>query len=98
MSARNLFRCLVAISLVSSLAGLAVTQLPGDVPEDWKTLFEWNGNGGFWGALETNRWLLLGLGVPFAILGIASQFSCSARPSPAWWCSCRSRPRGTSYR
>jgi hypothetical protein len=33
MSAKTLFRCLVAISLICSLASLAVTQFPGQVPE-----------------------------------------------------------------
>jgi len=73
MSAKNLFRCLVAISLLSFLAAMAVTQLATDVPAEWKTLFEWNGNGSYWDGLEENRWILLGLGIPLVILAIAAQ-------------------------
>jgi hypothetical protein len=73
MSAKNLFRCLVAISLLSFLAAMAVTPLATDVPAEWKTLFEWNGNGGYWDELRENRWIVLGLGIPFAILVIAAQ-------------------------
>jgi hypothetical protein len=36
-------------------------------------VFEWNGNGGYWENLEPNRWLVLGLGIPFAILAVAAQ-------------------------
>ncbi|HVJ11295.1 MAG TPA: hypothetical protein VNC62_06960 [Burkholderiales bacterium] len=68
MSGKNLFRCLVAISLFCSLAATAVPQLATDAPPDWSAVFEWNGNGGYWEDLEANRWLLLGLGIPFVIL------------------------------
>jgi len=72
MSPKNLFRCLVAISLGCALAALAVTQLPGDLPQDWKAVFEWNGNGSLVDALWANPWLLFGLGIPFSVIGIAS--------------------------
>ena len=73
MSAKNLFRCLVAISLFCALAAMAVTQVATDVPPVWKTLYEWHGNGGYWDEFTANRWLLLGLGIPFVILVIAAQ-------------------------
>ena len=73
MSPRNLFRCLVAIALGCGLAAMAVTQLPGDVPQDWKTAFEWNGNGSLVDELSENRLILLGLGIPFALLALDSQ-------------------------
>ncbi len=73
MSGKNLFRCLVAISLFCSMAATAVPQLATDAPPDWSAVFEWNGNGGYWEDLEANRWLLLGLGIPFVILAVAAQ-------------------------
>lgn len=73
MSAKNLFRCLVAISLLSFLAAMAVTQMATDVPPEWRTLFEWNGNGGYLDGLEENRWIVLGLGIPFVILVVVAQ-------------------------
>lgn len=73
MSGKNLFRCLVAISLFCSLAATAVPQLASDAPPDWSAVFEWNGNGGYWEDLEANRWLVLGLGIPFVILAVAAQ-------------------------
>jgi hypothetical protein len=72
MSPQNLFRCLIVISLGCALAAVGVTQLPGDIPQDWKTAFEWNGNGSLVDALWANPWFLFGLGIPFALLGIAS--------------------------
>ena len=68
MSAKNLFRCLVAISLGSALASIAATHFPGDVPEEWKTLLEWHGNGSVTDDLVANRWLLFGVGIPFLAL------------------------------
>lgn len=68
MSAKNLFRCLVAISLGTALASIAVTQFPGNVPEEWKTLLEWHGNGGVIDDFAANRWLLFGVGIPFLAL------------------------------
>jgi len=73
MSPKNLFRCLVAISLVTSLAAVGATQIPGDMPQEWKAVYEWSGNGSLFDELEANRWLLLGLGIPFAVLAIAAQ-------------------------
>ena len=73
MSAKNLFRCLVAISLASALASFAVTQFPGNVPEDWKTLLEWHGTGSVIDELVANRWLLFGVGIPLVVLFAAAQ-------------------------
>jgi hypothetical protein len=73
MSPKNLFRCLVAISLVTGLATLGATQVPGEVPEAWKAAYEWSGNGSLLDELELNRWILLGLGIPFVIFAIAAQ-------------------------
>jgi hypothetical protein len=73
MSPKNLFRCLVAISLATGFAALGATQLPGDYPEEWRALYEWSGNGSLFHGLGENRWLLLGVGVPLAIFAIAAQ-------------------------
>jgi hypothetical protein len=73
MSAKALFRFLVAISLVLTLAPLAVTQFPGQVPEDWKTLLEWSGNGSIINEFVENRWLLFGVGIPLVVLAIYAQ-------------------------
>ncbi len=50
-----------------------MTQFPGYVSEDWKTLLEWHGNGSRLDDLVANRWLLFGVGVPVAALFIAAQ-------------------------
>ena len=73
MSAKNLFRCLVALSLVLVAMPAVLTQSPGQVPEDWKTLLEWNGNGSFLADPFENRWLLLGLGIPVVLVALATQ-------------------------
>lgn len=73
MSAKNLFRCLVAISLVLVVTPMALTQSPGQVPEDWQTLLEWNGNGSIVEGLIENRWFLFGVGIPVLVLALASQ-------------------------
>jgi len=74
VSAKNLFRCLVAIALVLSWLPLAVTQFPGQqVPEDWKTLLEWHGNGSLIYEWMRNRWILLGAGIPLIVLAVYAQ-------------------------
>ena len=52
---------------------MAAVQFPGQLPEDWKTLLEWNGNGSIIDELLENRWLLFGVGIPLVILAIATQ-------------------------
>ena len=73
MSARNMFRCLVALSFVLAFAPWASTQLPGPVPEHWQTLLEWNGNGSIVDEVIQNRWILFGVGGPLVILALAAQ-------------------------
>lgn len=72
MTPRTLFRCLLVIALGCGLAAMGVTQAPGDVPQDWKTAFEWNGNGSVMESLWKNPWFLFGLAAPYALLALAS--------------------------
>ena len=88
MSPKNLFRCLVAISLVTGLAAVAVTQAPGDVPQEWKDVYAWSGDGSALQELYANRWILLGIGIPFIVFATAAQlglffFWSFARPAYA---------------
>jgi hypothetical protein len=69
---RTLFRCLLVIALGCGLAAMGVTQAPGDVPQDWKTAFEWNGNGSVMESLWKNPWFLFALAAPYALLALAS--------------------------
>jgi hypothetical protein len=73
MSAKNLFRCLVALSLVLVAMPVVLTQPPGQVPEDWQALLEWNGNGSLVEGWIENHWLLLGVGLPVVLLVLAAQ-------------------------
>lgn len=52
MSPIALFRTLVALSFCLSLASGAWELVPPAIPEDWKTLLEWNGNGGVFEGLS----------------------------------------------
>ena len=73
MSARNLFRCLVAVALILGVAPMIALQFPGEIPEEWQTLLEWHGNGGILENVMENYWLLFGVGVPVVLLVIATQ-------------------------
>jgi len=46
MTPQSLFRSIVALSLVLSIICAVSGQFPGSIPDDWKTVLEWNGNGG----------------------------------------------------
>ena len=72
MTPKTLFRALLVVALGCGLAAMAVTQAPGEVPPDWKTAFEWNGNGSVLEPLWKKPWFLLGIGAPFALLALAS--------------------------
>ena len=73
MSARNFFRCLVAVALVLGVAAIIAVQSPGAAPEEWLTLLEWHGNGGVLENAMENPWLLVGLGVPVVLVVLATQ-------------------------
>ena len=48
MNSKALFRLLVAATLVFAIAGGLVAAFPGNISDDWRTVTEWNGNGGFY--------------------------------------------------
>jgi hypothetical protein len=73
MSAKNFFRCLLAVTLVLGVAPMMALRSPGEIPEEWQTLLEWHGNGGILENVMENYWLLFGVAVPLVILVIATQ-------------------------
>lgn len=55
MSHIALFRTLIALSFCLFLASGASELVPPAIPEDWKTLLEWSGNGGIFEWLSERR-------------------------------------------
>ena len=48
MTPKTFFRLLVAATLLVAIAGGVVAAFPGNISDDWRTVTEWNGNGGFY--------------------------------------------------
>ena len=53
MNAKNVFRLLLVATLLAGIAGALVASFPGNISEDWRTITEWNGNGGFYERFES---------------------------------------------
>jgi hypothetical protein len=80
MAPQNVFRSVVALSLLLSINTVASGLLPGNIPEDWKTLLEWSGNGGVSEYVVNHlpistlpRVALLALGVGFVAFMVSVQ-------------------------
>ena len=46
MAPKNVFRSVVGLSIVLTIASAVAAILPGQMSEEWTTLFQWHGNGG----------------------------------------------------
>ena len=47
MNAKTVFRLLLVAKLLAPIAVAIVASFPGNISEDWRTITEWNGNGGY---------------------------------------------------
>src|SRR5687767_9565250 len=80
VSPEAFFRSLIIVTLILGAASGVVASFPGDVPEDWSTIMEWHGNGGYYdyiehtlspaSALERVVWIALLVGLLFLLLGV----------------------------
>ena len=46
MNSKTVFRILLVATLVGAIGGALAAIFPGNISEDWRTVTEWNGNGG----------------------------------------------------
>lgn len=53
MNARTVFRLLLVAMLLGAIASALIAVFPGNISEDWRTITEWNGNGGFYERLDS---------------------------------------------
>ena len=53
MNAKTVFRLLLVAILLGAIASALIASFPGNITEDWRTITEWNGNGGFYERLDS---------------------------------------------
>lgn len=80
MTPQNVFRFVVALSLLLAIITAVSGVYAENIPEDWKALLEWNGNGGVSEHALNNhakdglsRVALLVLGIGFVVFVVAVQ-------------------------
>jgi len=53
MNAKTVFRLLLVAILLGAIASALIASFPGNISEDWRTISEWNGSGGFYERLDS---------------------------------------------
>lgn len=53
MTTKAFFRSLVVATFLAPMACVVMTAVPGNISEDWRTITEWHGNGGFYDQLAS---------------------------------------------
>lgn len=79
MTHKSVFRLLIGCSVLSGVASVLFSYFPGEIPADWYSLLQWDGDGGFMPGSDEDgedstrsNWILLGLSVGLVLVYLVS--------------------------